>query len=169
MKLPKQKANPKLKELAGTIREAMRQRQLDVRGLTAALGMTNEQRGAVANWVTGKNGPNGLVRPKLAEILGVPEDRLTAPTRGGGRTVSNFKAPSDVLGPAQRAVALVQTRQQSPEILQGPPPATDVFVIRARSDGSMQVRLDANVPFAKGTQLVQFLLNFGLVAGADTE
>ena len=51
----------------------------------------------------------------------------------------------------------------------GPPPATDVFVIRARSDGTMAVKLDTALPWAKGSQLVQYLLSFGLVIGAEAE
>ena len=41
--------------------------------------------------------------------------------------------------------------------------------IRARSDGNVIVKLEANLPFAKGAQLVQFLLQFGLAPGAETE
>jgi hypothetical protein len=168
--LPKPIANvkPEVKLVSDTIRNAMRQRRLDVRMLTEALGLEKAQRGAVAHWVKGKNGPSANLRPRLAEVLGLPEDQLISGTRGGGRAAANFNPPKDMAGPARRAVALVATH--APEILApppGPPPAQDVFVIRARSDGTMQVRLDANLPYAKGSQLVQYLLSFGLVIGAD--
>jgi transcriptional regulator with XRE-family HTH domain len=167
VKLPKKhKAlNPAIARVAETIRAAMTERRLDVRVLTEMLGLEKSQRGAVAHWAVGKNGPGAQIRPKLAEILGLTEDQLTANTRRG--RPGNFKPLTGeaALGPAQRAVALVATK--APELLPGPPPVQDVFVIRARSDGTMQIRLDASLPYAKGTQLVQFLLNFGLVIGAD--
>ena len=168
MKLPKKHktSNPAIARVAETIRAAMTERRLDVRVLTEMLGLEKSQRGAVTHWVVGKNGPGSMIRPKLAEILGLTEDQLTANTRRRGP--GNFKPPTgEALGPAQRAVALVATR--APEILHGPPPVQDVFVIRARSDGTMQIRLDANLNYVKGSQLVQYLLSFGLVIGADAE
>jgi hypothetical protein len=171
--LPKMKLrDPVLKPVAEAIRHAMIARHMTVAMLTDALGMEKSQRGGVSHWVVGKNGPSAMVRPKVAEILGLDEAQLIAPGgTGKGRNPVNFQAPKaegEPVGPAQRAVALVHAR--APELLQpGPPPATDVFVIRARSDGTMGIRLDASLPYAKGTQLVQFLLNFGLVIGADRE
>jgi hypothetical protein len=170
--LPRMKLrDPVLKPVTDAIRHAMITRHMTVAMLTDALGMEKSQRGGVSHWVVGKNGPSVTVRPRLAEILGLDEAQLTVPGAGRGRAAPNFQRPDaegEIVGPAQRAVALVATR--APELLQpGPPPATDVFVIRARSDGTMGIRLDASLPYAKGTQLVQFLLNFGLVIGADRE
>jgi hypothetical protein len=161
-----------VKSVTDTIRQAMRHRHIDVPMLTETLGLDKSQRGAVAHWVKGQNGPSSQMRPKLAEILGVSEDTLIAGGPSGGRAAANFNPPKPKknLGPAQRAVALVAAH--APEILApppGPPPAQDVFVIRARTDGTMQVRLDANLPYAKGSQLVQYLLSFGLVIGADAQ
>jgi hypothetical protein len=171
VKLPKKhkSPNPGIQLVAETIRAAMTERRLEVPVLTEMLGMDKSQRGAVSHWVVGKNGPGPTIRPKLAEALGLTEEQLTVP---GSRRAANFNPPKKdrALGPAQRAVALVATH--APEILApppGPPPAQDVFVIRARTDGTMQVRLDANLPYAKGSQLVQYLLSFGLVIGADAE
>jgi hypothetical protein len=166
VKLPKKHkaSNPAIARIAEVIREAMRVRRLGVPELTEMLGLEKSQRGAVTHWVVGQNGPGAQIRPKLAEVLGVPEDQLTASIRRRGP--GNFNPPTgETLGPAQRAVALVATK--APEILHGPPPVQDVFVIRARSDGTMQIRLDANLNYVKGSQLVQYLLSFGLVIGAD--
>jgi hypothetical protein len=168
VKLPKKHktSNPATGRVAETIRAAMTERRLEVPVLAQMLGLERSQRGAVANWVVGKNGPGAQIRPKLAEILGLTEDQLAASTRRG--RPGNFKPlTGEALGPAQRAVALVATK--APEILHGPPPVQDVFVIRARSDGTMQIRLDANLNYVKGSQLVQYLLSFGLVIGADAE
>lgn len=166
-KLPKRKgANPKLQPMAKAIQAAMRQRGMDVPALTEALGMEVSQRGAVANWVSGVNGVGPQLRPKVAEVLGLEEAQLTLAVDSIGRRSRHTATP---LGPAQRAVALVQTAVHNGELLPAPPPVTDVFSIRARSDGNMIVKLEANLPFAKGAQLVQFLLQFGLAPGAETE
>jgi hypothetical protein len=159
--------NPAIAVVAEVIREAMRVRRLSVPELTTMLGLEKSQRGAVSHWVVGKNGPGPQIRPKLAEVLGVPQDQLAVVSHRRNVAPPNFQPPtSEAMGPAQRAVALVTAK--APELLPAAgPPVQDVFVIRARSDGTMGIRLDASLPYAKGTQLVQFLLNFGLVIGAD--
>jgi hypothetical protein len=165
--LTKSKAGrrPELQPLARAIQNAMRSKGLDVPALTEALGMEKSQRGGVAHWVAGKNGPGDMLRPKLAQILGLSEAELTSPRKKGGRKPMTLQGQ----GPAQRAVALVETAKLNGELLPAAPPVTDVFVIRARSDGSMVVRLDASLSFVKGAQLAQFLLGFGLVTGVETE
>ena len=117
--------------------------------------------------MAGKNGPGDMLRPKLAQVLGLSEAELTSPRGKSGRGRKPMTLQGQ--GPAQRAVALVETAKINGEILPAAPPVTDVFVIRARSDGSMVVRLDASLSFVKGAQLAQFLLGFGLVTGVETE
>jgi len=167
MKRPKlgtnQKGRPELQPMARVIQAAMQQRGMDVAALTEAMGMTVEQRGAVANWVVGKNAPSSLLRPRLASVLGLDEAQLSVP--GFGK--NNGKMDLKQLGPAQRAVALVETARVNGEIIPAPPPVTDVFTFRARSDGNAVVRLDVNLPFAKAAQLIQFLIGFGLAPGAE--
>jgi hypothetical protein len=174
MKKPKtlpKRANtkPKLRPMAQAIQAAMRQRGMDVPALTEALGLKVSQRGAVANWVVGVNGVGPQLRPRVAKVLGLNEDQLLGPVIDslGRRRNPGRPSTAKLLGPAQRAVALVQTAAVNGELLPAAPPVSDVFTIRARTDGTMLIRLDANLPFAKGTQLVQFLLNFGLVIGAE--
>ena len=93
-------------------------------------------------------------------MLGLTEDQITLKVKQG-------RQPNR--GPAQRAVALVEVARVNGEIMPATVPVSDVFTIRARSDGTMVVKLDASLPFAKGAQLVQFLIGFGLVIGADAE
>jgi hypothetical protein len=158
--------NPELKAMALRIQAAMRKQGLDVRLLTHRMGMRPDQHPAVRNWVAGKNGPGELWRAKLAEVLGLSEDELT--WQGAHQKAT----PGPVVGPAQRAVVLARERLPAATPMglpMGPPAATDVFVIRARSDGTMAVKLDTALPWAKGSQLVQYLLSFGLVIGAEAE
>jgi transcriptional regulator with XRE-family HTH domain len=155
------KPNPRLRLMARRIQDAMKARGLDQGALADAIGLTKAQRPVISNWIRGMNGPGDLIRPKLATVLQVPEDQLVAPGRearshNGGRK-----------GPAQRAVALVQVAQSNGQLLPPSTPVTDVFVFRARSDGTIGIKLDAVLPYARGVQLINALLGFGLVIGAE--
>lgn len=165
--------DPRLRPIAQAIQGAMGARGMDVPMLTEAMGLTKSQRGAVGNWVAGVNGPGAQLRPRLAEVLGLDPNQLTlGPLDSLGRRRpqgAQLGRPAHNLGPAQRAVALVEVARANGEILPAPPPVTDVFTIRARSDGTMVIRLDANLPFAKGAQLVSYLISFGLVVGSGSE
>lgn len=174
--MPTRKGLPALQPLAKTIQAAMKEKGLDMWMLTEAMGMSVKQRGAVGNWIIGKNGVSDPYRPKLAAILGLDEAHLKTPELPGVRKSGhNDSRPKLVppTGPAQRAVALVQQQQinggAAPQLLPTLPPVSDVFTIRARSDGTMIVKLDANLNYERGSQLVQFLLGFGLVMGAERD
>lgn len=160
----------------------MKARKLDFNSLAEAMGLHPKERPAMYNWVAGKNGPGPDNRARLAQALGLPVDALIAPSkpghRPGGRPpgtsperpVKDHPAPP-VSGPAWRAVALAQEANHvnGAQLMPPTPPVNDVFTIRVRSDGSMMVRLDTNLPFKRGMQLAQFLLSFGLVSSDDTE
>lgn len=173
------KRKPYLQPLAKTIQDAMKARKLDFNSLAETMGLSEKERPAVYNWVAGRNGPGPENRARLAQALGLPVDALIAPGKPGrqpgGRLpgtypVRDHPAPP-VSGPAWRAVALAQeaTHTNGAQLMPPTPPVNDVFTIRVRSDGSMMVRLDTNLPFKRGMQLAQFLLSFGLVSGDDTE
>lgn len=154
-----------LQPMARRIQDAMALFKLDVSALTEQLGLAKSQRGAVNNWVIGRNGVSDAFRAKLASTLQIPEDELLAPLGPDApRNARTGRTPS-IVGPAQRAVILARELPPAPSM----PVASDVFVIRARSDGTMQVKLDASLPWAKGSQLIQYLLSFGLVIGAEAE
>ena len=142
------------------IHKAMRERKLDVRGLCEALGVPIDKRPAVYNWTTGKNGPGPEYRAKLAKVLGLTEEQLTSPLPQGRPT-------KQLLGPAQRAVALVQQAVPGPSAMLAEP-VRDVFSITGRSDGQINVRLQVTLDASRGMALGRFLMDFGLVMG-DTE
>ena len=46
-------------------------------------------------------------------------------------------------------------------------PVNDIFTFRLRGDGTVVVRLDVTLPYARGAELLKFLLGFGLVPAAE--
>jgi hypothetical protein len=135
--------------------------------LTTLLGYEQRQMVRVYNWIRGVNGPNASARNDLIDKLGVPAevfDGITIVPHGSGR---DRPAKKSKPGPAQRAVALAeQVRANGGQALALSPPApviSDVFSCRVRSDSTMQVKLDAVLPFIQGMALMKFLLDFGLV------
>ena len=167
---PKIDRNSRYRAMALLLQTAMQRKNLDVRGLTDAMGLEARQHAAVYNWVCGKNGPSPPMRKELLHALDLDEAAFVAALPEKllpGR--SSTQEPA--WGPAQRAVAMVRdtTRNGEAQVLPPAPPASDVFSFKARSDGSVTVRLDVALPYARGTQLVQFLLGFGLVIGADDD
>jgi transcriptional regulator with XRE-family HTH domain len=172
------KPKPYLAAFAKTIQDAMKARNLTVVSLSDAMGLSKKERPAVYNWVMGKNGPGPGNRLKMAQALGLSAEQLIAPGKPGkqpgGRPPGTYPVRSEparpVSGPAWRAVTLAETAHANGvQVMPPTPPVNDVFTIRARSDGSMAIRLDANLPFKRGMQLAQFLLSFGLVSSDDTE
>jgi len=157
MKRPKTKGNPALRPMMIAIQTAMCEQELDVTGLCKALGMPIDRRSAVYNWVAGKNGPNPVMRAKLAKVLGLTEEQLTAP---GSKS-------KQLLGPAQRAVALVAA--QPVAVALTAEPVRDVFSITGRSDGQISVRLQATLDAQRGMALARFLMDFGLIVGDHAE
>jgi transcriptional regulator with XRE-family HTH domain len=154
-KPPKKAARPDLQSMMLAIHKAMHERKLDVKGLCKALGVPIDKRPAVYNWTTGKNGPGPEYRAKLAQVLGLTEAQLTAP---GSKS-------KQLLGPAQRAVALVAA--QPVAVTLTAEPVRDVFSIVGRSDGQISVRLQATLDAQRGMALARFLMDFGLIVGSD--
>ena len=68
----------------------------------------------MANWVSGVNGVSAQLRPRVAQVLGLEEAQLTLAVDSIGRRSRHTATP---LGPAQRAVALVQTAVHNGELL----------------------------------------------------
>jgi hypothetical protein len=154
---PKKAARPDLQSMMIAIQTAMQERKLDTKGLCDALGVPVEKRPAVYNWITGKNGPSEVYRAKLSKILGLTEAQLTAATKSKPRT-------KQLLGPAQRAVALAQQAGPSPSAMPTEP-VRDVFSITGRSDGQISVQLQATLDASRGMALARFLMDFGLIIG----
>jgi hypothetical protein len=157
MRQPKAKDNPALRPMMIAIQTAMRERDLDVKSLCKALGVPIHKRPAVYNWITGKNGPGPEYRAKLSKVLGLTEAQLTAP---GSKS-------KQLLGPAQRAVALVAA--QPVAVTLTAEPVRDVFSITGRSDGQISVRLQATLDAQRGMALARFLMDFGLIVGDHAE
>ena len=166
-RLPKISRVSRYRDMAVMLQDAMRRKGITtIAALTEAVGLETHQAAGVYNWLAGKNGPSSLVRPKLLKALDLDEAAFAAtlPEKVLSRRQSKNEP---VLGPAQRAVALVNAKASNGELLPKAPPVTDVFSFRARSDGDVVVRLEATLPFARGAQLMQFLLGFGLVIGSE--
>jgi len=168
--LPKKARKPHLQAMMVLIQTAMRERKLDTKGLTEAMGLREDQYAAVANWTAGKNGPNPEMRVKLAKVLGLTEAQLTSPILPG----SHGRPAAVQLGPAQRAVALAELKQvkkAAPVLLASPAePVRDVFSITGRSDGQINVRLQVTLDAQRGMALARFLMDFGLIVGeSDAE
>jgi transcriptional regulator with XRE-family HTH domain len=166
MKFPKP-SNAALRPMALLIQGAMKQRDLSVKDVAKAMGLEARQIPAVYNWMAGKNGPGPEMRPKLAKVLGLTEAQLTSPLKSG----SHGRPREIALGPAQRAVALVQQAVPGPsamsELKQLVEPVRDVFSITGRSDGQISVRLQATLDAQRGMALARFLMDFGLIVGSD--
>ena len=161
-KFPKKAAQPYLQPMMLAIHDAMRERNLDVTALCGALGITLDKRPAVYNWVAGKNGVGDAYRAKLARVLGLTEEQLTSPQAPGAHS-----RPPATLGPAQRAVALVEQAAQPVSVAHPVEPVRDVFSITGRSDGQISVRMQVTLDAAKGMALARFLMDFGLIIGDE--
>lgn len=157
---PKKAARPYLQPMMLAIHAAMRERNLDVNGLADALGVTRDKRPAIYNWVAGKNGVSEAYRANLAAVLGLTEAQLTSPQAPGGARPH--------LGPAQRAVALVQAAPPGAVPTVAAEPVRDVFTISGRSDGQISLRLQVTLDAARGLALARFLMDAGLVVGGDS-
>jgi transcriptional regulator with XRE-family HTH domain len=138
----------------------MKQRDLSVKDVAKAMGLEARQIPAVYNWMAGKNGPSPEMRPKLAKVLGLTEAQLTSPAKPGQHT-------KQLLGPAQRAVALVAA--QPVAVTLTAEPVRDVFSITGRSDGQISVRLQATLDAGRGMALARFLMDFGLIIGDERD
>jgi hypothetical protein len=156
-KFPKKAALPYLQPMMLAIHDAMRERNLDVTALCGALGVSLDKRPAIYNWVAGKNGVGDAYRARLARVLGLTEAQLTSPHTVGAHS----KYPA-TLGPAQRAVALVQA---APPGAVPAEPVRDVFTISGRSDGQISLRLQVTLDVGPGLALARFLMDAGLVVG----
>lgn len=167
MKIPQIKQGSRYRPMAQMLRKALHEKGMTMVELSDALGFTIPQRTAVANWFAGRNGPTLEKRQRISEILDIMPNQWVAVTPVNLHDAK--KANGDALGPAQRAVALVQVAKANGEVIAPTPPPSDVFTIRVRTDGSMQLRLDTTLPFAKGSELLRYLLGFGLVIGAEPE
>jgi hypothetical protein len=156
---PKKAARPYLQPMMLAIQAAMRERNLDVKGLSEALGAKSPA--IIYNWVAGKNGVGDAYRARLAQVLGLTEAQLTSPQAPGAHS----KRPA-ALGPAQRAVALVQAAPPGavPVVTE---PVRDVFTIAGRTDGQITVQLRATLDAGRGMALARFLLDFGLIVGDE--
>lgn len=153
-----------LRPMALLIQGAMKQRNLSVKDVANAMGLEAGQVPVVYNWVAGKNGPGPEMRPKLARALGLTEEQLTSPLKIG----SHGRPREIALGPAQRAVALVQQVAPGPSAMLAEP-VRDVFSITGRSDGQINVRLQVTLDASRGMALGRFLMDFGLVMGDTAE
>jgi transcriptional regulator with XRE-family HTH domain len=160
MRRPNAKTNPALRPMTLLIQGAMKQRDLSVKDVAKAMGLEARQIPAVYNWMAGKNGPSPEMRPKLAKVLGLTEAQLTSPAKPGQHT-------KQLLGPAQRAVALVAA--QPVAVTLTAEPVRDVFSITGRSDGQISVRLQATLDAQRGMALARFLMDFGLIVGDERD
>jgi hypothetical protein len=156
-KYHKKAARPYLQPMMLAIQTAMRERGLDAKGLCEAVRANAP---AVYTWLAGKNAPGPEYRARLAQVLGLTEAQLTSPHQVGAHS----KRPA-TLGPAQRAVALVQAAP--PGAVVTSEPVRDVFTIAGRSDGQITVQLRATLDAGRGMALARFLLDFGLIVGDE--
>jgi transcriptional regulator with XRE-family HTH domain len=152
---PKKASNPVLQPMVTAILAAMRERKMTINDVADAMGLEVKQRAAVYHWTRGDNAPGDVMRPKLAAALGLTEAQLTP---GGARPR---------LGPAQRAVALVQAAPPGAVTTVAAEPVRDVFTIAGRSDGQITVQLRATLDAGRGMALARFLLDFGLIVGDE--
>ena len=159
-----------LKRVSLAIKARMKQLKIkNARGLAEALGYEGGERARVYNWIAGNNGPDIKAREYLIQKLGLD------PAVFAGIEVNTPSKPRSKTKPGivQRAMALAHADQANGGQALVPAQAqahthttvvSDVFSCRVRSDGTMQVKLDTNLPLMQGMALMKFLMEFGLVA-----
>ena len=142
---------------------------------------------AVYHWVAGVNGVSHEYRPVLAKLLGLSINDLVAPPNPNPRAPSGLKSklgrPHNAApnghdaahpapdtdtdtdtGPAQRALVAYQDKAAS---IPYTPPVSDLCAFKLRSDGTVTVKLETTLPYAKGLRLMGYLFEFGLVPEQD--
>lgn len=133
--------------------------------LALALGLDPKQRPAIYHWREGHNAPIPATAAKLGQVLDLDIEHYIDRSPRETKRVAKLR-----MGPAQRALTLAaQANGSTPVIMSPAPPVSDVFVFRARSDGTIGVKLDTVLPYARGVQLINALLGFGLVIGAEDD
>ena len=169
-----------VQKISVAIQARMKELKINTTDLTRLLGYPHTSMARVHHWVRGASGPNEEACRKLVEKLGVSPsvfEGLVFPggpnqSTAGGKKRHQRKTPET---PASRAVALahahaeVEARRNGGRALVPITTAlnhavSDVFSCRVRSDGTMQVKLDASLPLMQGMALMKFLMDFGLVA-----
>jgi hypothetical protein len=174
--------NPEqFKKVSGAINARMKELKINTADLTRLLGYPDTSLARVDHWVKGMNGPNQEACRKLVEKLGVSPSVFEGIMFFGGpnRGETGGKKRGTPRTPASRAVALAEAHARAeadaearrnggqaliPLTTALPHVVSDVFSCRVRSDGTMQVKLDTNLPLMQGMALMKFLMEFGLVA-----
>jgi transcriptional regulator with XRE-family HTH domain len=129
--------------IAATIRKAMARKKITPADVNLALG---RDRGApsIYYWMKGLGAPNAEIRPKLARVLGVPEDALRKAELTGGPQ-------------AAAASATALARLQAPATGRLP----DVLTFAVLQDGTARLRLDVTTSAERGVALLRLLLDAG--------
>lgn len=151
-----------VQKISVAIQARMKELKINTTDLTRLLGYPHTSMARVHHWVRGASGPNEEACRRLVEKLGV------SPSVFEGIDFIRRKTPRT---PASRAMELAQAeaRRNGGQALVPVTTAlnhavSDVFSCRVRSDGTMQVKLDTNLPLMQGMALMKFLMEFGLVA-----
>jgi transcriptional regulator with XRE-family HTH domain len=141
--------------VAALLRAKMAQHEWTPRDFNARMGLETSHT-SIYVWLNAKGAPGPVTRPKLAKLLGVPEEQLKPRKPDAARDVrERVVARGGVSGGvAQTAVAV---RPVTPR------PGGDPLAFRITSTGEAHIRLDVTLPMDEGAALLRLLLDMSSV------